>query len=232
MNESTFVVLLNVNFILWVGIAVIWWPELVSTCLHCFQQQYLLQKLHCIALFIKWLNYTIVHRDRDHEKNHDDDYYSPRRSRSQSRSISPRDDRNCRSKGRSSRQSRPMSRSNSPCIQKKGRFISMTPRDNSQIAHDVDSTPRRLKSPGRNGGSSARSPSRSYRFVKMSILWSLNRNFWNQLCRLKSCLFDISVLCYIFSSFIFTYTYPFSGSRGTSWKHHDALHRIPPFWCR
>ncbi|XP_006356992.1 serine/arginine-rich SC35-like splicing factor SCL28 [Solanum tuberosum] len=100
-------------------------------------------------------------RDRDHEKNHDDDYYSPRRSRSKSRSISPRDDRNCRSKGRSSRQSRPMSRSNSPCIQKKGRF-SMSPRDNSQIAHDVDSTPRRLKSPGRNGGSSARSPSRSY----------------------------------------------------------------------
>uniref|UniRef100_A0A0V0H6N0 Putative ovule protein n=1 Tax=Solanum chacoense TaxID=4108 RepID=A0A0V0H6N0_SOLCH len=103
----------------------------------------------------------MVHRDRDHEKNHDDDYYSPRRSRSKSRSISPRDDRNCRSKGRSSRQSRPMSRSNSPRIQKKGRF-SMSPRDNSQIAHDVDSTPRRLKSPGRNGGSSAKSPSRSY----------------------------------------------------------------------
>lgn len=97
-------------------------------------------------------------RDTDHE-NHDD-YYSPRRSRSRCRSISLRDDRNCRSKGRSSRQSRPMSRSNSPRIQKKGRF-SMSPSDNSQIAHDVDSAPRRVKSPGRNADSSARSRSSS-----------------------------------------------------------------------
>ncbi|CAN4113548.1 unnamed protein product [Withania somnifera] len=97
-------------------------------------------------------------RDRDHE-NHDD-YYSPRRSRSKSRSISPRDERNCRSKGRSSRQSRPMLRSTSPRIQQKGRS-SMSPRDHSQIAHDVDSSPRRVKSPGRNADSSARSRSRS-----------------------------------------------------------------------
>ncbi|XP_060217781.1 serine/arginine-rich SC35-like splicing factor SCL28 [Lycium barbarum] len=97
-------------------------------------------------------------RDRDHEKH--DDYYSPRRSRSKSRSISPRDGRNSRLKGRSSRQSRPMSRSNSPHNQKKGRF-SRSPRDNSQIAHDVDFSPSRLESPGRNADSSARSRSRS-----------------------------------------------------------------------
>ncbi|XP_047264307.1 serine/arginine-rich SC35-like splicing factor SCL28 isoform X2 [Capsicum annuum] len=101
------------------------------------------------------------HDSRDRDRENHDDYYSPRRSRSKSRSISPRDERNCRSKGRSSRQSRRMSRSNSPHIQKKGRF-SMSPRDNSQIAHDVDFAPRRLKSPGRNADSSARSRSRSY----------------------------------------------------------------------
>ncbi|KAM3323807.1 serine/arginine-rich SC35-like splicing factor SCL28 isoform X1 [Capsicum chacoense] len=102
------------------------------------------------------------HDSRDRDRENHDDYYSPRRSRSKSRSISPRDERNCRSKGRYSRQSRRMSRSNSPHIQKKGRF-SMSPRDNSQIAHDVDFVPRRLNSPGRNADSSARSRSRSYR---------------------------------------------------------------------
>ncbi|KAJ8573800.1 hypothetical protein K7X08_010311 [Anisodus acutangulus] len=96
-------------------------------------------------------------RDR-YDENHD---YSPRRSRSKYRSISPRDERNYRSKGRSSRQPRPISRSNSPQIQKKSRF-STSPSNTSQIAHDVDSTPRRCKSPGRNVDSSARSRSRSY----------------------------------------------------------------------
>ncbi|XP_009610113.1 serine/arginine-rich SC35-like splicing factor SCL28 [Nicotiana tomentosiformis] len=98
-------------------------------------------------------------RDRDRENR--DDYYSPRRCRSKSPSVSLRDERNYRLNGRSSRQSRQMSRSNSPRIQKKGRS-SPSPRDNSPIAHDVDSAPRRLERPGRNADSSARSRSRSY----------------------------------------------------------------------
>lgn len=167
----------------------------------------------------------MVHRDRDHE-NHDDDYYSPRRSRSKSRSISPRDESNCRSKGRSSRQSRPMSRSKSPRIQKKGRF-SMSPSDKSQIAHDVDSAPRRLKSPGRNGDSSARSRSRSYRFVKTFVkLWIKMAVDWTH------------VLLIFWYSVTFvppSYTHTPSllrGSGGPLWKHNDAAARITPFWCR
>ncbi|KAH6816545.1 SC35-like splicing factor 28 [Perilla frutescens var. frutescens] len=85
-----------------------------------------------------------------------DDDYSPRRSRSVSRSVSPRDDKG---RERSRRHSRSISRSVSPHDEKNRRphGRSLSPRENGQTGHASS----RSQSPRRNSKSPARSPSRS-----------------------------------------------------------------------
>ncbi|PIN14368.1 hypothetical protein CDL12_12993 [Handroanthus impetiginosus] len=89
-----------------------------------------------------------------------DDYYSPRQSRSVSRSISPRDDRSHRSRARSPRHSRSFSRSVSPQDEKNHKPSRHTPSpiENGRAAYE----PSRSQSPGRNSRNPARSRSRSY----------------------------------------------------------------------
>ncbi|KAK6122969.1 hypothetical protein DH2020_043286 [Rehmannia glutinosa] len=83
-----------------------------------------------------------------------DDDYSPRRSRSISRSISPRDDRSYRSRERSPKHSRSFSRSVSPQDEKSHRPSSRPPSP-SENGH----------ARGRNSRSPARPRSRSHRSV-------------------------------------------------------------------
>ncbi|CAA3033264.1 serine arginine-rich SC35-like splicing factor SCL28, partial [Olea europaea subsp. europaea] len=95
-----------------------------------------------------------------------DDYYSSRRLRSVSRSVSPRDDRIYRSRDRSTQQFRSLSRSISPRNEKnhspRGRSpLSPSPRENGRSA-PTDYAPRRSRSPRRNSRSPTRSYSRSY----------------------------------------------------------------------
>ncbi|GFP81886.1 hypothetical protein PHJA_000331900 [Phtheirospermum japonicum] len=90
-----------------------------------------------------------------------DDRYSIRRLRSVSRSASPRDDRNYRSR----RHSRPLSRSVSPYDEENQKKTHQSPnsRENGQARYA--DAPRGSRSPRRNSRSPARSRSRSHRFV-------------------------------------------------------------------
>ncbi|KAL3508023.1 hypothetical protein ACH5RR_033405 [Cinchona calisaya] len=90
--------------------------------------------------------------------------YSPRRSRSISRSVSPREQRRYRSHERSPKRSASISRSVSPCNEKynRPRRQSSSPAGNDQSARHVDHVPSRSQSPRRNSHSLSRSCSRSY----------------------------------------------------------------------
>lgn len=95
-----------------------------------------------------------------------DDYYSPRRSRSVSRSVSPPpDERNYRSNQKSTRHSRSISRSLSPRQERNYRsdHRSPSPRENGRSPRDERyDEPSRSLSPRGNGRSPSRSRSRSY----------------------------------------------------------------------
>ncbi|KAL6971377.1 hypothetical protein U1Q18_031054 [Sarracenia purpurea var. burkii] len=110
---------------------------------------------------------------RDHRTR--DDYYSPRRSRSISKSVSPRDDRNYRSNQKSQRWSRSISRSVSPHDEKDYRpgHRSPSPRENGQSPRDEKyDDPNRSPTPRRNARSLSRSRSRSFRYVIQLIYFS------------------------------------------------------------
>ncbi|CAK9170443.1 unnamed protein product, partial [Ilex paraguariensis] len=90
-----------------------------------------------------------------------DDNYSPHRSRSISRSVSPRSERN----QRSSRRSKSMSRSPPPNDDRKHQLSkSPSPSENGRSAHDEEYARRRSESPKVTARPS-RSHSRSYRCV-------------------------------------------------------------------
>ncbi|KAG8373005.1 hypothetical protein BUALT_Bualt12G0126000 [Buddleja alternifolia] len=101
-------------------------------------------------------------RDRGHGAR--DDYYSPRRSGSVSRSVSPRDDRNYRPRERSPRRSRSFSRSVSPQDEKNHRPSrrSPSPGGNGENGQTTGYAPSRSPSPKRNSRSPVMSRSRSY----------------------------------------------------------------------
>ncbi|KAG5554900.1 hypothetical protein RHGRI_012455 [Rhododendron griersonianum] len=93
-----------------------------------------------------------------------DDDYSPRRSRSVSKSVSPRDERNYRSKMKSPRRSRSISRSPSPRDKRNYRsdLRSPSPRVNGKNQRDERYDEQsRSQSPRRNARIPSRSPSRS-----------------------------------------------------------------------
>ncbi|PSR85170.1 Serine/arginine-rich SC35-like splicing factor, partial [Actinidia chinensis var. chinensis] len=94
-----------------------------------------------------------------------DDYYSPRRSRSVSRSVSPRDGRSYRSKRNSSRRSRSISRSLSPHDERNYRADSRSPspRENGRSPPDTrDREPSRSPNPRGKSRSPPEYRSRSY----------------------------------------------------------------------
>lgn len=91
-----------------------------------------------------------------------DDYYSPRGSRSLSRSVSPRNDRSYKSRERPPRRSGSFSRSLSPQDEKNHRPSRRSP---SPIENGQDGYAPRSKSPKRNSRSPLRSRSRSYRYA-------------------------------------------------------------------
>ncbi|XP_059632637.1 serine/arginine-rich SC35-like splicing factor SCL28 [Cornus florida] len=87
------------------------------------------------------------------ERRSRDDYYSPRHSRSYSRSISPQDERNYKLNQRSPRRSRSVSRSLSPRDERSYRsnYRSPSPGENGRSQHDKrDYEPNRSQSQGVN----------------------------------------------------------------------------------
>lgn len=113
-----------------------------------------------------WLCFWIV-RDRDHGAR--DAYYSPRRSRSVSRSASPREERTYKSHDRSPRH-RSISRSLSPRNERHVKLRRQhSPGENSKRVNDDDYVRdrdegyRRSNAPGRKSESPSRPRSRSYR---------------------------------------------------------------------
>ncbi|CAK9156634.1 unnamed protein product [Ilex paraguariensis] len=109
------------------------------------------------------------HDSRDRRTR--DAYYSPRRSRSISRSVSLHSERNHGATKRSSRRSRSMSQSlslNGDRNKRSTRYLS--PGENVQTAHDEDYARSRSESPRGAARSPLRSPSQSYRYVLFSFL--------------------------------------------------------------
>lgn len=150
---------------------------------------------------VRW--YFLVERDRVRRTR--DDRYSPSRSRSVSRSVSPRYERNYRSKQKSPRRSRSISRSPSPREKRNYR----SPIGNGQSPNDErDHEPSMSLSPDGKLRSPRNYRSRSYRYV-----WRI------------SCLNDIllNLVEVIYSKYGHVLFLGISGkwsvSRVSSWDH-------------